>query len=82
MAFGLPIITRPVGGLVDFFENEKMGEMVDSLKPEDFVPYVEKYLKNRIQTKMTSIYNYQYAKTHFMASEVAKRMENLLKIYI
>jgi glycosyltransferase involved in cell wall biosynthesis len=37
MAFGLPVITRPVGGLIDFFENEKMGYMIESLEPEDFV---------------------------------------------
>ena len=82
MAFGLPVITRPVGGLVDFFENGKMGEMVDSLDADDFVPYVEKYLNDRELTRMTSVYNYEYAKKHFMASSVAKNMEEILKKYI
>ena len=26
--------TRPVGGLVDFFENGKMGYMIESLEPK------------------------------------------------
>ena len=36
MAFGLPILTRNVGGLVDFFKNDKMGFITDSLEPKDF----------------------------------------------
>lgn len=82
MAFGLPVITRPVGGLVDFFENGKMGEMVDSLRPEDFVPYIVKYLNDRELSESTSIYNFQYAKKHFMASNVAKNIERILRKYI
>lgn len=82
MAFGLPVITRPVGGLVDFFENGKMGEMVDSLRPEDFVPCIVKYLNDRELSESTSIYNFQYAKKHFMASNVAKNIERILRKYI
>ena len=41
MAFGLPVITRPVGGLVDFFEDDKMGYMIESFDPKA-------YAKNRI----------------------------------
>ena len=66
----------------DFFENGKMGEMVDSLRPEDFVPYIEKYLNDRRLTESTSIYNFQYAKKHFMASNVARNIEEILRKYI
>lgn len=79
MAFGLPVITRPVGGLVDFFEQGKMGEMVNSLKPEDFIPYIEKYLDDSDLVRRTSVYNYQYAKMHFMASSVASQMERIFR---
>jgi glycosyltransferase involved in cell wall biosynthesis len=77
MAFGLPVITRPVGGLVDFFENGKMGLMLDSLNPCDFADAIEKYIVDKNLTKETSLYNYAYAKSNFMASQVAKNMENL-----
>jgi glycosyltransferase involved in cell wall biosynthesis len=77
MAFGLPVITRPVGGLVDFFENGKMGEMVESLEPVDFVNSIERYLDDSILSKATSIYNHNYAKNHFFASKVAKNIEKL-----
>ena len=77
MAFGLPVVTRPVGGLVDFFENGKMGEMVDSFEAEDFVPMVGKYLNDKELTKHTSAYNHEYAKKYFLASQVASRMEKI-----
>lgn len=77
MAFGLPIITRPVGGLVDFFENGKMGEMIDSLEAKDFAKSIQHYIEDPTLTKSTSLYNYQYAKMHFYASTVAGKMESL-----
>jgi glycosyltransferase involved in cell wall biosynthesis len=69
------VITRPVGGLVDFFQNGKMGEMLDSLEPSDFAKCIEKYMLDEDLTKKTSLYNHVYAKENFMASKVAKRLE-------
>lgn len=78
MAFGLPVITRPVGGLVDFFSAD-MGSMIESLEPEDYASAIEKYINDPSLTKRTSIFNFQYANDHFLASTVAKQMEGLLK---
>lgn len=77
MAFGLPVITRPVGGLKDFFVNGKMGEMVDSLCAQDFVSAIEKYLNDVHLSHEVSIFNYDFAKSHFLASMVAKKMEGI-----
>jgi glycosyltransferase involved in cell wall biosynthesis len=79
MAFGLPVITRPVGGLVDFFENGKMGTMIESLDPIDFANSIERYINNPDLTKAVSLYNHTYAKEHFMASKVAEHLENICK---
>ncbi len=76
MAFGLPIFTRNVGGLADFFENGKMGFTSSSLNPDDFVAAIIPYLQNKELTKRVSYYNALYAKEHFMASNVAKQIEN------
>lgn len=78
MAFGLPVVTRSVGGLCDFFEDGKMGRITDSLTPGDFAELIEPYLRDKELTKRTSVYNYQYAKDHFLASKVAKQIENIL----
>ena len=79
MAFGLPVFTRKVGGLVDFFEDGKMGYITDSLNPEDFASAMAPYLDNPELTKTVSVYNAQYAKDHFMASKVAKQLEITIK---
>lgn len=78
MAFGLPVFTRKVGGLVDFFD-ERMGFITDSLKPSDFANACEAYLNNIEKYSITATFNYQYAKRNFMASSVAKSLEQILK---
>lgn len=79
MAFGLPVITRPVGGLVDFFESGKMGEMIDSLKATDFVDKIMPYIEDSELSRRTGLYNYSYAKMNFLASRVAGNMEHLFE---
>ncbi|MBO5173455.1 MAG: glycosyltransferase family 4 protein [Bacteroidaceae bacterium] len=81
MAFGLPIITRPVGGICDFFENDKMGLLIESLDPQEYAKVIESYINNPLKNKEISIYNYNYAMKNFMASQVANKIENILKQY-
>lgn len=81
MAFGLPIITRNVGGIPDFFENWKMGFSSDSLDPVVFADAISRYLDNKEFAKETARHNYVYAKTHFMASNVALSIEMTMKKY-
>jgi len=78
MAFGLPIITRPVGGLVDFFENDKMGYLIESLKPEDYAEKIDLLINDLDKTNKIANYNMQYAQEHFMASKVAFELETIL----
>lgn len=82
MAFGLPIISRPVGGLCDFFESPKMGELIDSLNPDDYLSAISSYIKDEDKTLETARYNHFYAKENFMASKVALSIEKILKQYI
>lgn len=79
MCFGLPIVTRPVGGLVDFFEDEKMGAIVDSLNADDFVPPINKLLSDQLLVKEISNYNSRYGQEHFLASKVAVNIERIIK---
>lgn len=81
MAFGLPVVTHPVGGMVDFFD-ENMGFAVDTFEAADFVPPIVELIGNQEKTKQISEYNYHYAHDHFLASMVAKRMENIFRRYI
>jgi len=79
MAFGLPVVTRKVGGLADFFENDKMGYITESFDPKVFALEIEKLINSPENCRKISRYNYHYAKEHFMASKVAKYIESTIK---
>lgn len=79
MAFGLPIVTRPVGGIKDFFENGKMGFIVNGEDPQEFYFYIEKLILNPNLLKEIGTYNHHYAKDNFLASKVALNFEKILK---
>ena len=78
MAFGMPVVTRPVGGLADIFVDGKMGCLVHGKSPEEIAACLEKIIADPNKMAEVGRYNAKYAKEHFMASVVAKR---LLKIY-
>lgn len=75
MAFGLPIITRPVGGIKDFFEDGKMGFITESKEPSVYAELLAKLISNTEKCKEIGEYNYFYAKKNFYASIVAGRLE-------
>lgn len=78
MAFGLPVLTTHVGGIPDFFEEGKMGLFLDSWDPEHIADKIEYLLDRPELMKEISEYNYNYAKEHFYASKVAKRLEKII----
>lgn len=79
MALGLPIVTRPVGGIRDFFENGKMGFITDSLSPDDFAPLLEKLIENPHLQRQIGQFNRRFAKKHFAASVVTGRIEDIYR---
>lgn len=82
MAFGLPVISRPVGGLCDFFENGKMGILIDDPNPQEYAAAIESYIGHPDVAKTTSVYNHTYAKNNFLAKKVARRIEDALKSHL
>ncbi|KFF02521.1 glycosyltransferase family 4 protein [Flavobacterium hydatis] len=82
MAFGLPIITRPVGGLNDFFDTKNMGSLVADLSPESFAFELEKYILDADKTKNSAQFNHQYAVNRFLASSVVNKIETDIKFYL
>jgi len=79
MAFGLPVVTRPVGGIKDFFVNGKMGFVTESKKPEVFAILIEKLIKDTKLRHKIAVYNFNYARQRFAASEVVKRLEKIYR---
>jgi len=79
MAFGLPVVTRPVGGIADFFENEKHGFVTTSKEPQTIANLIERLFVDRQLYERISFCNYKYAQSNFLASSAARRLERIYK---
>jgi glycosyltransferase involved in cell wall biosynthesis len=79
MSFGLPVITRPVGGVRDFFVHEKNGYITESKDPVVFADFVEKLLINHNLYEEISVHNYHYAMNNFISNVVVGRIEKIFK---
>ncbi len=78
MAFGMPIITTPVGGIKYLFENGKMGYFVEKNDPEVIANLIECLIIDKGRMIDIGLYNHSYAKENFLGSKLAK---NLIEIY-
>jgi len=78
MAFGLPVVTRAVGGIRDFFENGRMGFVTESRDPSVFAGFLSRLVRDPALRVSIGRYNREYARRRFAASVVAAR---LLEIY-
>lgn len=79
MGFGLPVITRPVGGVIDFFEHGKMGYITESKDPAVLAELIENLIEDAELRREMAIYNFKYAQQRFLSSEVVKRLERIYK---
>ncbi len=79
MAFGLPIIASNVGGLKDFFVEDKMGILINSFEPSEYSSAIEKFIKDEQFYKTVSYFNYKYANDNFLASKVAINLRKIIE---
>lgn len=77
MAFGLPVITTPVGGLKDFFIPGEMGYFTPANKPTELARLIETLILDHALRTNMGIHNFEYARGHFLASQVVNRLEEL-----
>lgn len=77
ISFGLAVITRPVGGIKDFFQNGKHGFITESISPLILASFAEKLISNAELKYRIGIHNYYYSQKRFLSSQVVKRMENV-----
>jgi glycosyltransferase involved in cell wall biosynthesis len=79
MAFGLPVISRPVGGMLDFFEENKMGYLLETTDASNHTEKVIELFENEERLEKIGRYNHKYAKENFLASKVARNLERVFK---
>jgi glycosyltransferase involved in cell wall biosynthesis len=77
MAFGLPIVTRLVGGLRDFFVNGQHGFATESFDPSVFAGFLEQLFLDKELYKRVSLHNRTYALANCLASKAALRLEEI-----
>lgn len=77
MAYGLPVITRPVGGIKDFFDDGIMGFISDSVEPNLFAGLLDRLINDSDLSDQIGENNRKYAREHFAASKVAERIKNI-----
>lgn len=74
MAFGLPVVTTAVGGLKDFFENEKMGYLVNLDTKDDLEHKLADLVADADLRKRMGTYNHTFAQERLISKVVAKRL--------
>lgn len=79
MAFGLPVITRPVGGIRDFFVDGEHGYLSESTEPAVFAELIERLLGDDGRYAAIARANHAYAGRHFLASQAAARLERVYR---
>lgn len=74
MALGLPVITRPMGGLRDFFLDGEHGYLMDEVDPATVASLVRKLaLDEALWSKMSET-AHRYASGRFLGSQVAAHL--------
>jgi len=76
MAFGLPVVTRPVAGLADHFKDGLMGKLCHTMDPKEIAESIKFIINDPSITKIAR-YNHEHAVNTFMASKVAERLSNI-----
>lgn len=75
MSFGMVVVTRPVGGISDFFVDNKMGIISKEINDLYYYNRIKELIDNPLCVKDICLNNYIYAKEHFYASIVANKLE-------
>jgi glycosyltransferase involved in cell wall biosynthesis len=74
MAFGLPIVATPVGGLKYFFKNTTMGYTCNPKDTLSLKNALKKLLENHQTRLEMGKFNFHYAQEHLMSDSIAQRL--------
>lgn len=72
MGFAMPVITCPVGGIADFFEDNVMGVLIQNRTIDAIANAIEILSVDRAKLAKMARYNHEYANKRFLASTSAE----------
>jgi glycosyltransferase involved in cell wall biosynthesis len=82
MAYGLPIVTRAVGGLRDFFQDGVMGFLTESQEPRVLASLLNRLICDPGLRSNIGLFNRKYARREFTSSQVAARLEEVYRFLL
>ena len=74
MAFGLPVITTPVGGIPDFFAENEMGYLVSPKTPDEIEKKLQILMTDKKKMLSMALFNFHFAKNNFLSGVVVNRL--------
>jgi glycosyltransferase involved in cell wall biosynthesis len=77
MAFGIPVVTRPIGGIKDFFIDGQFGFLTESTEQATIALLVDKIIVNRHLRESMGKQAFNYAHDHFISTSVVRRLEKI-----
>jgi len=77
MAFGMPVVTTPVGGLVDFFIDGEHGVFIRKNTGPEIADICEKLMSDKNKCTKIAKTNFYFSRSRFSASQVVQRLEKI-----
>ena len=77
MSYGVPVVTRPVGGVRDFFEDGKMGYITEATDARTFSNLLLRLIEDKEARDAIGAYNRAYAWERFRATKVVERLQGI-----
>ena len=79
LAFGIPVIARPMGGLRDFFVDGEHGYLTDSTDPGAITSLIRSVITDVGLWRKMSVAAHEYAVGRFLGSMVASRVVDVYR---
>ena len=79
MAFGMPVITRKVGGIADMFVDGKMGIILKENATMEIANAVETLWKDKKRLSEIATFNAEFSRENFLSPKVANEIYGIYK---
>lgn len=77
MAYGLPIVSRPVGGIKDIIIDGENGYLIESFRAEDYVEIIERLINDNKKYEEISQNNILKADLMFLPEKLKERLTTI-----